>query len=294
MRESEIFKFFWHGRPLPLLQWACLKSFVTKGHRVNLYTYDDIDVPSGVQRLPADNIIPRSQIFYFDNDNNNIPADIAPFSDLFRLKLLRDHGGWYVDTDVICNESSFPACEFAWAQEFPEESPGIIGNSQIKFPAGSQIITKLYSECDQIKDNFTVREQLGPHLISRIIAEYPKPAHHVGSADTFYPLRWIEAYKFWLPSYREEVASMCKNALFVSCFNSLYSYMKLSGCGLPPKGSYLMDFYEKECPERVEGRIISEPEVLNLVKAFFQDREWAIQQLHTLSGEDALKRIGIS
>ncbi|MES2943620.1 MAG: glycosyltransferase [Pseudomonadota bacterium] len=293
MQTPETFQLFWHGRPLPLLQWACLKSFVDMGHKVNLYAYDEIEVPRGVECLSADSIVPRSEIFYFDNNNNNIPTDISPFSDFFRFRLLLEKGGWYIDTDVICNTQRFPEGDFAWAQELPEMAPQKVGTSQIKFPPADPIVRRLYEECNSLKETFTIREQLGPHLISRVLADYALPSSHFGSADSFYPLRWIETYKLWLPSYRDEVVESCKGALFINCYNSLFSYMGLSTSGLPPKGSYLMDLYASACPERLAGKLLTEGEVVGLAHDFFKDKDWAIQELLTVGGDEDLGRINV-
>lgn len=293
MNTCETFQAFWHGRPLPLLQWACLKSFIDRGHQVNLYTYEDIDVPRGVTQLSAGKIIPESEIFFFDNATNNIASDIAPFADFFRLKLLFEKGGWYIDCDVICNTYNYPFCEYAWAHENPSSDPGFIGNSQLKFPAGSDLVHSLYDECIKQKYSFTSREELGPKLISRILTHYPKPSLHLGSADSFYPLKWIETFKLWLPSFRQEVESKCNNALFISCFASLFSYMQLPGDRLPPKGSFLMDFYESQCPERLNGYTLSEDEILVFVKKFLHENEWAIHELYNLSDVETLNKIGL-
>jgi hypothetical protein len=291
MSASEIFQAFWHGRPLPLLQWACLRSFIANGHRLHLYTYDPIEVPLGVERLAADEVIPRSEIFYFNNDGNNIPTDISPFSDYFRFRLLLERGGWYIDTDVICNTTAFPACTHAWAQELPEMVPHKFGTSQIKFPADDPLMERLDHECGQLRHTFKIREDLGPNLLSRVLGESPVPPGHMGEADTFYPLRWIETYKLWLPSYRDEIATECRDALFINCYNSLFSYMKLSSAGLPPKGSFLMDLYERLCPDRIEGPVLTQREVFRLTHNFFAERDWAREELSIVSGPAALAAV---
>jgi mannosyltransferase OCH1-like enzyme len=293
MSKPEVFQAFWHGRPLPVLQWACLQSFVRRGHRVHLYTYDEIEVPPGVEVMPAAEVVPRSQIFYFDNLDNNIPRDISPFSDFFRFRLLLERGGWYVDTDVLCLAATFPACAFAWAQELPEMAPHKIGTSQIKFPAGDPIARRLYEECDRLRPTFTIREQLGPFLISEILAEYPVPDSHFGNPDAFYPLRWIETYKLWLPSYRAEIARKANDALFINCYNSLFSYMKLSNSGLPPRGSFLMDMYEEYCPERINGEFLTEETVIALARKFLCSNDWALGELRAVAGEESVARLNV-
>lgn len=292
MSRSEVFQAFWHGCPLPLLQWACLKSFITRGQRVQLYVYDEIEVPEGIELVRADTVLPRSEIFHFRNPSSG-ELDLGPFSDLFRFKLLWQKGGWYVDTDVICNTDDFPACEFAWARELPELSPNAIGTSQIRFPAGDATVKLLWSECDKLKEAFTIREELGPRLLSRVLAELSTPVSHLGTTALFYPLRWIEAYKLWLPGCESEVVAKSRRSLFINCYNSLFSYMELTKTGIPPRGSFLMRFYEAECPERISGPVLAEEDVLAPVRRWFEERQWAIDELRAVAGEDALQTIGI-
>lgn len=82
---------FWTGPPLSSLHWACLKSFVACGHHFKLYSYDRLLIPEGVTLEDAREIVAADEIFYFLNSETN-KADIAPFADYFRLKLLAERG----------------------------------------------------------------------------------------------------------------------------------------------------------------------------------------------------------
>jgi hypothetical protein len=45
--EGQIFRTFWHGAPLSQYQVLCLRSFVARGHRVELFSYDHRSGESG-------------------------------------------------------------------------------------------------------------------------------------------------------------------------------------------------------------------------------------------------------
>jgi hypothetical protein len=88
---------FWHGE-LTYLARLCLSSFVEKGHRVALYSYDHlVEVPKGVQLCDAGNILPREKMFFYKGTRTP-----AVFSDLFRLELMAQNHGIWVDCDVYC------------------------------------------------------------------------------------------------------------------------------------------------------------------------------------------------
>src|SRR4051794_2405253 len=95
---KHLFQSFWWG-PLSPYERLCLNSFIDRGHTFDLYTYDpNLAVPAGVQLLDAAAILDQSEFFVYDNEPGR--GSPSAFANLFRYKLLRDKGGWWVDTDV--------------------------------------------------------------------------------------------------------------------------------------------------------------------------------------------------
>lgn len=88
---------FWHG-PLTYLVKICLASFIEKGHQVKLFAYEELSgLPSGVELIDAERILPKSSMFFYKGTRTP-----AVFADLFRLELMRQRQGIWVDTDVYC------------------------------------------------------------------------------------------------------------------------------------------------------------------------------------------------
>lgn len=88
----------WIGDRLSRLERLCLSSFVYHHPgQVDLFTYAPVaNVPEGVSRCDANEIIPQSSVFsYFQ-------GSYAGFADLFRWKLLHERGGYWIDTDMLC------------------------------------------------------------------------------------------------------------------------------------------------------------------------------------------------
>ncbi len=86
----------WVGPSLSNMERLSINSFLRNGHAYDLYTYGRVlGIPDGVNILDANEIIPEIDIFY-----NR--GGYSTFSDFFRWKLIRDRGGWWVDTDAVC------------------------------------------------------------------------------------------------------------------------------------------------------------------------------------------------
>ena len=234
---AETVRSFWQGNRLPPLVRACLGSFARQGHRVELYSYQTLDVPDGVTLSDATLVLPSGALSQFQ-------GHVAAFADLFRYQLLHDRGGWWVDTDVYCLTATLPAVERAWA---PEEN-GRLNNAILKFPAGDPVCALLLQRARE-RANVRARERatepncwgaLGPALVTEVLGQ-AEASSHGGTRADFYPLHWLEAHYLWLPEYRAEVRARLERGVFLHC------WMKaLTDCGIdlhraPPAGSWLHD-----------------------------------------------------
>jgi hypothetical protein len=291
---SATFQGFWHGPPLGPVRTACLRSFVAQGHRFVLYTYDEVDVPDGIVTEDASSVIPRSELFHFENPFTGRP-DLGPFSDLFRFRLLHRTGGWWIDVDTVCLTPEIPEVDAAWAPENPEVHPRAVGTAHLALPAGSELTATLEARCAALsRDPLAFREVLGPRLLSEVIAELGLPLSQWGSTDTFYPIRWIEAFKLWLPEYRDEVERRTAHAVFLPVYQSLPHYLGLDVGGLAPEGSYLDDLCRRHATGTGTGRRLTADAVIDGVRRFFGDHEWAVQELQAISGRATVTALGLA
>jgi hypothetical protein len=108
--------------------------------------------------------------------------------------------------------------------------------------------------------------------------DHDTPVNHWGSADAFYPIRWIEQFKLWLPAFRDEVYDRISDAYFVSCFNSMHEYLGLSP-RCPPSGSFLYEVFQKYVPDRLLCASWTEDEVDAHIIRWFSTRPWAGSEL---------------
>jgi hypothetical protein len=118
--EDQAVHLVWIGKSLPLMGQLSIKLFQRHGKMPHLWSYEEIEnVPDGVERRDASEILDRDSIFTFQGDQpgleNNGRGSVSHWSDIFQLTLLRKYGGWYSQLDVACMK--FPArCEYYFAR----------------------------------------------------------------------------------------------------------------------------------------------------------------------------------
>lgn len=135
----------WIG-PLSRLERLTLHSFVGKGHEFHLWRYEPIPdpLPHGVVVRNADEILPQGKVFrkrMADAESELGAGSYATFSDLFRTKLLHEHGGIWVDMDVLC----LRPFDFEQPYVFRSHRLGLVMNV-IKCPPRSNLMGELLDE----------------------------------------------------------------------------------------------------------------------------------------------------
>src|SRR5215467_8211842 len=131
---------FWHG-PLDRLRQTCLKSQLAAGHRVTVYSFAPLPgLPDGVRHADAEAVLP----FAFSErlrppqpDGSWRDWTILQFSDFFRMRLMAQGAGLWLDADVLLLKPVEIDPEkpyFAW------ERPRQLGNSVLYLPADNFIV----------------------------------------------------------------------------------------------------------------------------------------------------------
>ena len=93
---DNIIQGLWIGDKLTRFEYNSIKSYINQGYEYHLYTYGKVaNIPDGVIIKDGNDILDEKYIFHYE-------GSIAPFSDLFRYKLLYDRGGIWTDCDIIC------------------------------------------------------------------------------------------------------------------------------------------------------------------------------------------------
>lgn len=132
---------FWDGS-LDRLRRLCLASQVAAGHRVTVYSFNPIEaLPRGVSNADAATILPRNfaeKIRPSGKDGEWAWFTRIQFSDFFRMRLLAEQKGLWVDADLLLLKPlRFDPANpyFGW------EDRTQIGNSVLYLPAKDPIVT---------------------------------------------------------------------------------------------------------------------------------------------------------
>lgn len=212
---------FWHG-PMGYLERMCLTSFVEHGHTVELYAYERPDnLPDGITFRDANEIIIKDRIFFYKGDRSP-----AVFADLFRLELIAQDRGIWVDCDVYCVRpfSNLGDYVFGYADapSWRNLWNNHINNAVLGMPADSDLVRRLLTvfTSSEIPPGLpfwrhaevVVRRALGEDLPIHHMqfgASGPSPLSHfvrefglidkVQPKDVFYPLDWADAKTLLTP-----------------------------------------------------------------------------------------------
>ena len=226
---------FHGGAPLNLWERCSLQSFADHGHEIILFSYDRCDLPRGVRLESAADIISieeRDKFFAL------APGSYAQFSDLFRYELLNRHGGWWVDTDVLCRSSTLPS----HAVVMGETRPGKLCNAIMRFPPRHQLLGAACNYCRSHQHTLAQshRTLFGPMLMSDLMKSDPIT---VSEIELFYPIRGRNVWKLGEPQSASAVKFAVESSPMVHWFQEFFRAAGLPRDLLPPAGSFLADAF---------------------------------------------------
>ena len=149
---------FWHG-PLDALRRLCLRSQIAAGHRVTVYSFHAMpDLPAGVGNAEAEAILPHAfseRLRPAEADGSWSDWTTLQFSDFFRMRLMREKAGVWLDADVLLLRpiEIDPAKPFfAW------ERGRRLGNSVLYLPPDHPIVIAF--------EKLIAQEELTPDWLS--------------------------------------------------------------------------------------------------------------------------------
>src|SRR5258707_10682548 len=147
---------FGHG-PLDALRLTCVRSQVAAVNKVTVYSFEPIaQLPDGVGNAEAEAILPHAfseRLRPPQPDGRWRDWTILQFSDFFRMRLMAQNAGLWLDADVLLLKpvGIDPAKPyFAW------ERPRQLGNSVLYLPSGDPIVAAFADlmEQDELMPNW--------------------------------------------------------------------------------------------------------------------------------------------
>jgi hypothetical protein len=154
---------FWHG-PLDALRRLCLRSQVAAGHKVTVYSFDPLaQLPDGVGNAEAEAILSHS---FAERLRPTGPDGVwrdwttLQFSDFFRMRLMANDAGLWLDADVMLLK---PVEIDAGKPYFAWERPRQLGNSVLYLASDHPIVAAfeaLMQQRDLTPDWLALRHRL--------------------------------------------------------------------------------------------------------------------------------------
>ncbi|MCK8465168.1 hypothetical protein MUY35_15015 [Aliiroseovarius sp. S1339] len=255
-REREVGT-LWIGGALSWMEQLCLKSFVDKGQKITLFSYENIpNVPAGVIRRDGREIIDTDDFIKYEHKNS-----FALFADWFRLHMIHKCSGMiWVDTDVYCHRPMNYDSDFVFGFELPGEHR--VNNAVLGLPSDSELLSEMLLFTED-------RYSIAPFIAQRKQREFQQAAddgnpvhisqqpwgvwgpmmvthyvHKLGleelvqPLDAFYPITFRERVEMLQPASVVE-AKLTANTTALHLWASNKKQIGNQHHGLPPVGSYL-------------------------------------------------------
>lgn len=212
---------FWSGPPLTVFEQLCLRSVVSRGHRVLLYCYDKgLQVPDGVELLDANDIVPGGRGPSFVHADGESSPGAHP--DLFRYETLRRVGGWYMDLDVVLLSDVLPTTDVYLASQ----DDGLVTDAVLRFPAGAPIVQAASQAAGET----------GPALLTRLVREHRLEQAIRPRSHAFRPMQIVDLF---LPGKCEDLARRTSRADFLHLRGEIWRQVRIPKEYGPPEGSFL-------------------------------------------------------
>jgi hypothetical protein len=191
----------WIEGELSRLARLSLASFLARGFKVTLWTYSRSDVSAGAGAAPRDanEIAPRQ-------------GDLAVLSSLVRYKLLATLGGIWSDMDIVAlaDNPELPNGPFVASEKrrpFRHKEATATGDGQTQVtncfmgnptPRRLDLWQRAHDEVAALSPENSSWENVGPHLLSRLMLDKPDPAITILPPEAVDPVAWWNVPGYFL------------------------------------------------------------------------------------------------
>jgi len=229
---------FWHGGPIGPYQLLCLRSFVDRGHRVEVFSFEPIpEMPDWLVRENAADIVPAGRVLRYLPEQRRF----AIHADLFRHAVLHRLGGWWIDPDIVLLRTELPAGDlfFTGPTEFD-----VISTAVLRFPAGHPALTDALVHATSFEDSVADWERVGASLLTQSIVsnnlfEARRPSEWVS------PIVWFDALRLFDPSQADSLSAELDGKPFLDLHLDAWLRAGVPGFLAPPRGCFLDRLFER-------------------------------------------------
>lgn len=227
-----IIQTLWVGDRFSQVESLSARSFLANGHEYHLYSYCDIaDVPPGVVRRDAREILPEDRVFSYKKEPGR--GSVSAFSNIFRYKLLHDRGGVWVDTDVVCLKPFDFRTPYIFGQERAQNRDFYVASCVLATPAGSDFAATCWLKSESKNQDELAWGEIGPELVTKTVLDL-KLTDCVLPPTAFCPSDW------WLA--KQEITGPQGRAVDISASYAVHLWNETwRRNGIPKSGHYHPD-----------------------------------------------------
>jgi hypothetical protein len=229
--DPQTVRTLWHGPLIGAYQLMCLRSFVDRGHRVEVFSYNPkLELPNWLKRRDAAEILPPDRVMrYLPHEEQ-----FAIHANLFRLALLHKLGGWWIDPDVVLLGTELPALDLfvCGPNEF-----NVVSTAAMKFPAGHPLLADALQRIAQFEASVADWESSGAPLLTEAFGDSRLPA--LAQPEAANPISWFDVLNLFDPAQADDVAQQCAGQPFLDLHNDVWLRAGIPDYLGPPRGSFL-------------------------------------------------------
>jgi hypothetical protein len=234
------FASFWAGKRLSAFEVSCLRSFVTRGYAVHLYSFDVIEnVPEGVLLLDAAEIDPAESVKRFVYKGE---ATLSHYSDYFRYLLFQKTRHIWIDADMLLVR---PIEVELGATVLAHERADTICGAVMRLDNANPALKDLIVRTEAVMDRDLHWGETGPRLLTKVFDDRDT-LKGAFAPERFFPITHDDFWKVFLPEHREECETLCGRAWGVHLWNNIVDRLGIWKMLAPPRGSYLWQRFEQD------------------------------------------------
>lgn len=185
---------YWDGAPLTHFEQLCLRSFLLRGHRVELASYGSpTNIPEGVELIDAREFLPCDATVTQLLD----ASAYSKISDVLRYRLLEDGARTWVDVDVMLLADDVPQS----APLFGLEDDHHVNTAVLRLGDPSGLTSRLLAETGDLDPEMTIsaeRSTWGPLLLTRLVDELDLRGR-AQPVDVLYPIASRDLWRLFDP-----------------------------------------------------------------------------------------------
>jgi hypothetical protein len=244
-KNANIANFFWGGE-ISSYELSNFLSFKNFGFSVNIWSYEVLDLPQGLNLKKAETILDEDKLNMFTQ--NFQKSNMSSFSNLFRYELLLKEGGWWFDSDCICLKHVDEFMKLSYNQKFVLglENENLIGSSVMYI--NDQNITNLL--LDETYKRIAKNEykfywgEIGPYLITDVFLKNDL-FQYTFDRKLFFQIEPDNFHNLFLPSYKDSINTSLRESFVCHTWNEMFRKYNISKSKLPPKKSYIYEHINK-------------------------------------------------